>query len=677
MFRKQLLVLCVLFGLVTACSKKDKGHDDDAPPVPAEVKAVQNYLSQTTGLTIFASSFKEVSFSSADVSNGITIFAPDNGAITSYDRNARVEAIGLTVDEIKYHIVTGIIKKADLTHGKKLVAMNGKELVVTVDGDKIMIDGVLISDVNEDVAKQVVFKIPNVLCKKPGAAEITVYDATMWTTTNTEGKIAADADVTLYYTRDDFKNNRPAFTGKTNASGKITFNGLAAGTYFLVAKKDDKYNYVEPATYNGAPIAYQPTGIFQDVNQINSLPHLSNTEPGDFILLDANQDGKLDASDKVYIPFEVVVTSNKTVQVKSLIGHTLNHYSAPFASKADAQQFLDNLYGSIGNWHQFQTVIDGILSDDADCSTLVSFCSLDNFTITSTNTYTGNLWLLGYNYILGLNRLISNVPLLNLPAAEANPLIAQAKGLRAFIYLQLATYYGGVPLQTKTTEENLIRSPLADTWQFIKNDLADAIAVLPARYTGADHRRIGADAGKLLLARVAMAQGDFATAKQLTGTLIQNSAYSLVNAGDIFVSDENAEIIWNIGAGIVPAYATFFNDGTNKSFCPVTRFAEVLLINSEARVNMGELDATYINQLLNRRSQSNVTFTTNEQARDVVRLTWKKEMHHEGQRFARVVNWGIGVEVLGSKGYRDFNSLLPVPHSVQITNPNIQQNPGY
>jgi starch-binding outer membrane protein, SusD/RagB family len=537
MYKKQLLVLCALIGLVTACSKNDKGHDDTQQPVTAEVKAIQNYLSQTSGLTIFASSFKEVSFSSADVSGGLTIFAPDNGAITNYDPNARVEALGLTVDEIKYHIVKGIIKKSDLTHGKKLVALNGKELVVTVDGDKIMIDGVLISDVNEDVAKQVVFKISNVLCKKPGAAEITVYDATQWSTTDTEGKTTADADVTLYYTRDDFKNNRAAFTGKTNASGKITFNGLAAGTYYLVAKKDDKYNYVEPGTNNGTPIAYKPTGIFQDVNQINNLPHLNNTEPGDFILLDANQDGKLDANDKVYIPYEIVVTSNKTVQVKSLIGYTLNHYSAPFASKADAQQYLDNLYNSIGSWHQFQTIIDGMMSDDADCSTLISYCSLDNFTITSTNTYTGSLWQLGYNFILGLNRVIANVPLLNLPAAEANPLMAQAKGLRAFVYLQLATYYGGVPLQTKTTEENLMRSPLADTYQFIKNDLAAAIAVLPARYTGADHRRIGADACKLLQARIAMAQGDFATAKQLSGTLIQSSTYSLVNTGYIFVSD--------------------------------------------------------------------------------------------------------------------------------------------
>jgi hypothetical protein len=605
------------------------------------------------------------------------VFAPDNGAITNYDPNARVEAIGLTEAEIKDHIVKGIIKRSDLTHGKKLTALSGKELVVTVDGDKIMINGVLISDINEDVAKQVVCKIANVLCQKPGAAEITVLDATQWSTTDTEGKIVADADVTLYYTRNDYSTNRPAFTGKTNASGKITFNGLAAGTYYLVVKKGDKYNFCEPGTHNGEPIAYRPLGIFQNASQINGLPHLTNTEPGDFILQDANADGKLDANDKVFIPFEVAVTSNKTVQVKSMIGYTLNHFGAPFASKADAQQYLDNLYTSIGNWHQLQTVVDGMLSDDADCSTLTSFCSLDNFSITPTNTYTTSLWQVGYNYVTGLNRLILNVPLLNLPATEASELIAQARGLRAFIYLQLATYYGALPLQDKITDDNLTRIPLIETYHFIKEDLIVAENNLPSRYTGAYHRRISADACKLLRARIAITQGDFVTAKQLTGALMQSGWYSLVNANDIFVSDENPEIIWNIGAGIASAYVSFFNDGTNKSFCPAARYAEVLLINTEARVNMGELDAMNINLLLNRRGQSMVTFTTTDQARDVMRLTWKNELHHEGQRFAKVVKWGTAMEVVGSKGFKNHNSLMPVPQYLLNKNPNIYQNPGY
>lgn len=676
MFKKHVLALCALLTLVTACSKKD--NDNNTPPTTSEAKAIQEYLSVTSGLTIFAASFKDVNITSADVSGGLTVFAPDNSAITSYDPNARVEAIGLSETEVKDHIVKGVIKKSDLTNGKKLTALSGKELVITIVGDEIYINNVLIGDVNEDVAKQVVYKITNVLCKKPGTAEITVYDGTQWSTTNTQGQLAADAEVALYRNRSDFTNGQPAFTGKTNAGGKLTFNGLVPGNYYLVVKKDDKYNYFEQDTYNGKPIGYLPTGIFQNTSQVNGLPHLNGAAPGDFIFLDTNQDGIVNSNDKVNIPVEVSVASNKTIQVTTFIGYTVNHLRATFTSKDDAVLFLDNLYASIGNWHQLQTIIDGMLSDDAECTSLTSFCSLDNFSINPTNNYTSSLWNVGYGYITSLNRLILNVPALNLPAAEANAIIGQARGLRAFVYYQLATYFGGLPLQIQMVEDNkLPRSSVADTWSFIKNDLTAAIAVLPVRYTGTDRHRINADACKVLQARVALAQGDNATAKSITSSLIQSAAYTLVSSGEIFVSDSHTEIIWNIGAGIQSAYATFFADGTGKTFVPAARYAEVLLINAEARVNLGELDATSINNLLVRRGQSPVTFTDNTQARDVVRLTWKNELHHEGQRYAKIVKWGIAVQVVGAKGYLNYNTLMPVPQTVLVNNPNIVQNPGY
>jgi len=674
MLKKQILTLCALFAMVIACSKKDK---DNPPPVNAIVKAIQDYFSQTENLKTFGNSFQTVTFADADVSTGLTVFAPANAAIAGYDPNARVDAASLTAGEVKDHVVKGIFKKADLTHGKKLTALSGKELVITVDGDKIMVNGVLILDSKEE-ATHVIYTMDNVLCKKPGAAEITVLDGTQWSTTDTLGKATAGADVMLYYSRNDFQNNQPAAaTGKTDASGKITFANLPAGTYYLVAKKDDKYNYIEPTTYNGELLAYKPLGIYQNANQLNTLPRLPGSAIGDFIFLDANMDGIINSNDKTWIPFEVVVTSNKTVQVKSLIGYLSNQQGAPFASKADAQQYLDNLYPSIGNWYQLQTVMDGILSDDADCSTLTSFCSLNNFTLNATNTYTTSLWQVGYSYISKLNRLIINVPALNLSATEANTLIAQAKGLRGFIYLELATYYGGLPLQSGITDYNLSRSSLTDTYTFIKNDLTAAAGILPNKFTGADNRRISADACKLLLARVAMAQGDYTKAKQLTGELIQNATYSLVTSSTIFASDNNAEIIWNINTGFVSAYSSFYNDGNSKTFSPVARYAEVLLINTEARVNMNELDATYINDLLTRRSQSTVTFSNASQARDIVWLTWKNELSREGQRFAKLVKWGTAMQVLGASGFKEYNGLLPIPQYLINQNPNIYQNAGY
>jgi hypothetical protein len=182
----------------------------------------------------------------------------------------------------------------------------------------------LILDSKEE-RSDAVFTIDDVLCKKSGNVEITVYDATQWSTTDTLGKPAANADVALYYSRKDFINgSQPALSGKTAPSGRILFGGLAPGTYYLVTKKDDKLNYIEPVTINGELFAYKPLGIFQNQNQLSSLPRLSGEVIGDFIFLDANQDGMINANDKTWAPFEVVVASNKTVRVNSLIGYLKN-----------------------------------------------------------------------------------------------------------------------------------------------------------------------------------------------------------------------------------------------------------------------------------------------------------------------------------------------------------------
>ncbi len=396
-----------------------------------------------------------------------------------------------------------------------------------------------------------------------------------------------------------------------------------------------------------------------------------------FIFLDANADGIISTDDKTWVPFEVVVASNKTVQVKSLIGYLKNQFALPFTSKTDAQQYLSGIYASLLSWHQLQTVIDGVMSDEADCSTVSAFCAFDNFSFNAANSTIATFYQNGYTFIAMLNRVINNVPALNLSAAEANELIGQAKGLRGFIYYELATYFGGLPLQTGVTDYNLSRAPLEATYAFIKNDVGDGISLLPPRFVNADRNKINADACRLLMARVAMAQGDYTRAKQFTNDLIQSGIYNLMPAGSTFISDDNMEIIWNIRTAFVSNYLSFFNAGSGKTFCPVGRYAEVLLINTEARVNLGELDVTNINQVQARSSRPSVSFSDPVTARAEVLMVWTVEMPREGQRFAKMVKWGKATSVLGAKGFKDFNGLLPIPTSALLRNPNLTQNPGY
>lgn len=684
MLKNQLLALCALLTLVLSCSKKDK-DGNESPTTNEDVKAVQEYLSKTDNVKTFGSSFQQVTFTDDEVKDGFTVFAPVNSAIDSYDPNARVEATSLSAAEVKDHIVKGIIKKADLTHGKKLTTLTGKELVVTIDGDKILINGIVILDNGTGDAKHFVFSIAGVLSKKPGNAEVTVWDGTYWSTTDTLGKATAGADVALYYTRADFTANRPAFTGQTDATGKITFSGLPAGTYYLVAKKGEKLNYFKPALVNGQLVALKPTGIYQNIDQVNHGPVRNiDGRMGDFIYQDTNGDGQTDANDRTAAPFEIVITSNKTAKVNSLIGYYINRLGAPFANKAEADMYLKDLYRAIGDdWNQGLVLVDGMLSDDGDCSILGldRYCAMDQFAITATSFPLYFMYGQAYKHITTLNRIIQNAPLLNMPVNDLNQMLGEAKGLRGFIYLRLATYFGGLFLQSGIVDDNQTRASIGDTYAFIKNDLNFARAILPIRFTGVDKNRINSNACRMLLARIAMAEGDYAQAKQYTNELIQMSSYSLVSsANDILISDENSEIIWNINTNIAAQNGIkYFNDGiTPRNFIPVARYAEVLLVNTEARVNMGEVDATYnLGPLVNRRQLPPFSFTNAEQAKETIRSIWKAEFYREGHRFEKLVKWGKAMEVLGPQGYHTYNNLLPIPQDFLNANPGLTQNPGY
>lgn len=518
----------------------------------------------------------------------------------------------------------------------------------------------------------------------PGNIEIIVKDGTLWSATDIEGKPAVETEVTLYSSTSNYLSNHPFASAKTDATGKVVFKGLTRGAYFFVAKKDNKFNFFDPFfqwEIERLPLAYRATGIFQNEAQINAAPHLPGTEPGDFILADLNGDGKLDDRDKTNIPIDVLVNPNKTTQLKSFIGYTLNHTAALFKSKEHAQQVLDNLYMQIGDWYQLQVVLDGVLSDDAGCIWMTDLCQFDNFTFTSSNGVIGNIWQAAYSNISQLNRIIQHVPQLNLPSAEANRLIAQAKGLRGFIYLQLASYFGNLPLQEKivTGEEDMIRVPLEETYRFIKKDLTEAMGMLPPTWTGTDKRRISGNACKLLLARVAIDQNDPFKASQYTDELLQLGTYQLVNASQIFVNDDNTEMIWNIKPGIPQEYEVFFADTVARNFCPALRFSEVLLINSEAKILLGDLNAAKqnLNRLRLRRNLAPLTISTNTEAIELLRNTWQSEQYKEGQRFIKLVKWGIAMNILNSKGFRIHNSLLPIPEAVRIASSYIQQNPGY
>jgi Secreted and surface protein containing fasciclin-like repeats len=677
MTKGRLITLCALFmAMMLSCSKKDKGgNEPQDPPVEDHVKAVQETLAAEEDLKAFSDAFTKVNIPKEEAAEGLTVFAPVNEAVEHYDPNARVRAEQLTEEEVKDHIVKGIVKLADLTSGKKLISISGKVLLVSVENDKIYINGAQIGEAKEDTTG-VVFIINKVLSDKPGKLEITVYDGTQWSPANPDGKPAAFAKVELYYNANDFYNGEPVFTGETDTAGKIVFDNLPEGDYYLVTQKGDKLNYFSPKTVGGKIQAFVAAGIYQNQQEISEGSIFPNTAPGDFKFVDGNADGLLrPEDDRVEIPFQVPVYRNQTQSIKSYIGYTLNSLGPDFQDKAALQQALDDVYTSVGNWHIQQAVMDGILTDDADCSGLQTYCELDNFAVIPNNSIVTNFWKTGYNNIGALNRIILQLPLLGLPPSEANLIEAEAKALRGYIYLQLATYFGGLPVQEGVTlQANAMRESPEATYDFIKNELEAASQILPMKWIGADARKIGASACKLLLARIAAAEKNFSQVAQYSTDIIQSSNYTLVDAAEIFTSASNNEIIWKISPNIPQQFSAFFS---GKSFLPVLRYSEALLLNTEANIQNGYPDLDGLNMVRARRGQEAVSYTTLAQVYNELRNTWKNEHSREGQRFPKLIQWEMAETVLGPNYVPYKHNVLPIPQVVIDEHEYMTQNPGY
>ncbi len=140
--------------------------------------------------------------------------------------------------------------------------------------------------------------------------------------------------------------------------------------------------------------------------------------------------------------------------------------------------------------------ITDIMSDDADKGSspndALYVLELDDFTFNSTNEAIQQAWSGQYNTISRANLAIENIPGIDMNVPLRDRLVGECKFLRAYCYLRLVQWFGDVPLITHplTDKEyyNQARTPVAQIYDFIEQDLLDAIAALPEKseYPSAD-----------------------------------------------------------------------------------------------------------------------------------------------------------------------------------------------
>ncbi len=191
-----------------------------------------------------------------------------------------------------------------------------------------------------------------------------------------------------------------------------------------------------------------------------------------------------------------------------------------------------------------------IPSDDADKGSTPDdnpeARELDSFTFGPSNGLIAGLWNGYYNVVSAANNAIGQMPLFEANMmTEANKLYArqcqaEAKVIRAYAFFNLVRAFGNVPIMdTVMTSEQLAslhQSTPAQVYQFIENDLQEAIPVLPASYTKAYAGRITSYTAMALKAKAHMyhasienAQANWDSVASLTDRIMASGRYSLLD----------------------------------------------------------------------------------------------------------------------------------------------------
>jgi starch-binding outer membrane protein, SusD/RagB family len=166
--------------------------------------------------------------------------------------------------------------------------------------------------------------------------------------------------------------------------------------------------------------------------------------------------------------------------------------------------------------------------------------TLDKYTFDADNDKISGTWELTYATIYRANKVINNV----LPETPLRQrLIAEAKALRAYSYLDLVSLWGDVPLVTgdiAPSDYNTIsRTPKADVYVQIEKDLQEAIEELPlkSQYGGGDKFRMSKGAAQALLGKAYLYQEKWPLAVTLFEAVISSGQYGLESSVGVAFSE--------------------------------------------------------------------------------------------------------------------------------------------
>ncbi|AWW29607.1 RagB/SusD family nutrient uptake outer membrane protein [Echinicola strongylocentroti] len=232
---------------------------------------------------------------------------------------------------------------------------------------------------------------------------------------------------------------------------------------------------------------------------------------------------------------------------------TINEY---YNTAEDAESAITAAYGALtkpGMYGQSIWMLGDYSADQMFPKPVVGRNLLTEFTYDATHDQVEQFWNESYNGINNVNLVIQNVPLIDMDEARREEIVAEAKFLRGLFYFNLVKTFGEVPLKVLPTASladiESPKNPSSEIYAQIIQDLKEAGDILnPGIPEVSGRASQGAAQG--LLAKVYLYNGQYAEARDMAKTVMDDGTYRLVDSpGELWdVSRENANRVENIFA---------------------------------------------------------------------------------------------------------------------------------
>lgn len=362
-------------------------------------------------------------------------------------------------------------------------------------------------------------------------------------------------------------------------------------------------------------------------------------------------------------------------------------------------------------------------------------------TLQPSNSFLAILWDRTYGELYAINALLEGVQKSTaIKGEDKDRLIGEALFLRAYLNFYLVNLFGDIPYVTSadyTINTTIGRTPQAEVWQNMVNDLLQAEALIPQTYPTTERVRPNKSTVTALLARVYLYMGNYSEAEAHATTVLSNPLYTWdTNPATAFLKESPA-IIWSAQSGAAglntqdgrsyifsfgppskPAmsdglrnafepgdlrrtnWVRSITDGTNfwyqaykykrnlsttpsQEYTVLFGMAEQYLIRAEARAIVGDISGAQqdLNVIRSRAGLPDTTADTSASLMQAIlnerRVELFTEQSHRWFDLKRTGNAAMALSGV-KPGWKNTDLLLPIPEKELLLNSNLlPQNPGY